>query len=475
MLGAVVGRSIKNAGRVAGALILLGGCQNVGPLAIDAGRDRYNSAIQSTAKVQTLANIIRVLNHDSTSFVDVTEVAATTTLTGTAGGTVSGIGSRPGTFGTLGTVTSGMTYSETPLIRYVPLTGQGLVSQMVRPLTADAIESLITSNWPTVAVLDLVALTITPDQESSFAALNIISYLANDWGVMPVAGKSELTSAQTPQQRAVPGGQDSSNGNRAPANDALIIFQRQSNAPAPPGSNPERAARLWRVLSSIYGGTQENSQNSIELRMAPVASARLKDRIKKGPIKTGAPLLKTYSGIGILKNATEQPGPKIRFVTRDQFDEITSSSWNKNAADLGFYTLLSYEEDKDDNPKYTKDKDYQKINREVEDWITKAPNGDLKDRLIVYEKTGLDVSNADFIRGNRRLGTLRRYVLIITDDVAPANAYVAYPYQGVWYYIDGKDKVSQNNFNLISLLLTMMSVPSTLPPITTSISAGGGG
>jgi hypothetical protein len=32
----------------------------------------------------------------------------------------------------------------------------------------------------------------------------------------------------------------------------------------------------------------------------------------------------------------------------------------------------------------------------------------------------------DYIKGNRRLGLLRRYILIIMDDHAPANAYVAF-------------------------------------------------
>jgi len=332
-----VGRTIKKAGIVAGTLTLLVGCQNVGPLAIDAGRDRYNSAIQSTAKVQTLANIIRVANHDSTSFVDVTEIAATTTLTGTAGGNVSGIGSRPGTFGTLGSVTSGVTYTEAPIIRYAPLTGQGLVSQMVRPLTADAIESLITSSWPTVAVLDLVALTISPDQESSFAALNIISLLAKDYSVMLAAGKSELTSAENPTAPR-PASQDTnSNASRVPANDALIIFRRPPNPAASRdpavslASNPRRTSQLWELLSSIYKGTQKNSAKSIELRMAQVPPAKM---LKEPLITTGVPLLKTYSGIGILKNETEQPSPKIRFVPRALYNEIKSQPWNKKAGEL---------------------------------------------------------------------------------------------------------------------------------------------
>ena len=62
--------------------------------------------------------------------------------------------------------------------------------------------------------------------------------------------------------------------------------------------------------------------------------------------------------------------------------------------------------------------------------------------------------------------------LIVEDDISPINAYVAYLYQGKWYYIDGEDEISKRNFNLISLLLTVMSVPSTTTPITTSISLG---
>jgi hypothetical protein len=465
------GTRIGEPSLIAGALMLLSGCQSVGPIAIDAGRDRYNSAIQSTAKIQTLANIIRVYMHDSTSFMDVTEVDATTTLTGTAGGTVSGIGSKPGTFGTLGSVTGGVTYTEAPLIRYVPLVGQGLVAQMASPLTVNAIESLITSNWPTVAVLDLTALSLTPDQRYSFTALNIISSLANHNNVMLVAGKSELTDAQNLAPSGSTSQDKNSNASKVPANDALMIYRRPSNPALSREPNPGRISQLWGQLSSIYAGTQKNvGLNSIELRTGPVPPAK----VLNAHLAAGLPLLKTYSGIGILKNATEQPIPKISLVSRAKFDRIRGYAWNnpdkKSDLDVGFYTLLPDDEDSEDNPEFNGDP----TNKEIINWIMNAPVGELRERLMVYEPTGLGVSNPDFIRGNRRLGTLRRYVLIICDDFAPANAYVAYPYQGRWYYIDADDPISRRNFNLISLLLTVMSVPSTVPPITTSIATGGG-
>jgi hypothetical protein len=479
------GSRIVKPGLVASALILLSGCQSVGPISIDAGRDRYNSSIQSTAKIQTLANIIRVANHDSTSFMDVTEVDATTTLSSTANGTVAGIGSKPGTFGTLGTVMGGVTYSEAPLVRYVPLVGQGLVAQMVRPLTVDAIESVITSNWPAIAVLDLTALSLTPNQRYTYAALNIISLLAFNNDVMLVAGKSELTNGQdsSPLLRSTSQDKNSNNAGKIPANDSLTIFLRPSKPDLALESDPRRIRKLWQKLAAIYAPTQKNAgcpppraclPASIELRTGPVPAAKaLKEHL------FGAPLLKTYSGIGILKNATELPEPKVSLVPRAKFDRIRRYRWNNPAhnpeLDLGFYTLLPDDENLNENPKVKSDPDT--LDDEIAKWINDAPVSDpekLKESLFVYEPAGSTVPNADFIRGNRKLGSLRRYVLIICDDVAPMNAYAAYPYQGQWYYIDGDDHISQKNFNLISLLLTIMSVPSSTPPLTTSIATGGG-
>jgi hypothetical protein len=68
---------------------------------------------------------------------------------------------------------------------------------------------------------------------------------------------------------------------------------------------------------------------------------------------------------------------------------------------------------------------------------------------------------------------LRRYILVIVDDHPPANAYVVDADLGKWYYIAGDDEISQKNFNLISLFLTMMATPSALPPLSPVINVGG--
>lgn len=531
-------KCLEKAGAVASICTLVGGCQNLGAIAIDQGRDRYNSVLQSTAKVQTLANIVRVASHDSTSFIDVAEVDASTTLTGTGGGTVAGIGSKPASYGLLGTLTGGATYTEQPVVKYVPLTGSGLVAQVARPLTVDAIESLITSNWPTITVLDLTAFSISPYRRQSFAALNLIAELADDErALLLVAGKSDLTSTKQPSS-----GGSGSTGN--PTNDTLKLFYRSSRDQKE--TRDEKInLRVLKQLNCLYDGTQAkqadqaspqttnlttsqddtkittqtntktdnqtttqtNTQTNtqtktqtktqidqfpppsikpskshaelaeaevqpgyIELRTAPAA---LQNNIKN-PI----PLLKTYSGIGMLKNATEKPEPKISIVSREKYDKIHKHEWN--TPDGGFYTLLIEDQNDDDNPKLKEGGEWAHYVPEVISSFNSAINDKLDSKtiqkhLMLYEPNTIHpvtCNNANFIYGNIVLGLLRRYILIIQDDFPPINAYVAYLYQGKWYYIDGEDEISKRNFNLVSLLLTVMSVPSATTPITTSISLG---
>jgi hypothetical protein len=108
-------------------------------------------------------------------------------------------------------------------------------------------------------------------------------------------------------------------------------------------------------------------------------------------------------------------------------------------------------------------------------WMEEHANARLLDdrRLpYVYEEPG--ISFDEFVRVNDALWQLRRYMLIIRSDaLPPPNAYVAHFDRGFWYYIAGDDAISQQNFNLISLFLTVMAIPPTNPPLTTSISVGG--
>jgi len=501
---------------------LVVGCQYVGPIAIDQGRNRYNSIIQSTTTQQTFINIIAVRNHEPTAFLDVTEVDATTTFSGTVSGAVSNIGAsatHSTTAGTLagqvGAVNSGATYTEQPLIRYAPLLGAALVAQLVTPISVDALGDLYDSSWNVTPLLDLATSHLTLDQSSIYPVLNILSELASFNALAFVATKSDLTSSPATTSARPKGEENSSSGSnsRPPPNDALTIYLNPFH---PPGSAKDpylsinrRELQLWVRLLWFYQGTQAkftpkdpgwcahiglSASNeselanwdsylgkrsgldpraaikclptSIELRTLPVTPAKLKG---EGLI-SGAPLLKTYSAVGILKNATETPGPKIEFVSPDRYREITSYPWNKDLDSSFFYLLLPQSENEADYPApqaFSAEK--AKTDQVVTDWIARADAGN----LFVYDrKPGMSME--EYLRLNRRLGSLRRYILIIEGDLPPANAYVSYFDRGKWYYIDGADEISQKNFNLISLFLTMMAIPSALPPISPTISVGGG-
>ena len=503
---------------VAVTLSLVSGCQYVGPIAIDQGRDRYNGVIQATSKEQTFSNIIRVRNHEPTSFMDVSEVDATTTLSGNVSGAISNIGAVAGTkstsagtiSGQVGAVSGGAVYTEQPLIRYTPLLGQALVAQMVTPVSADALADLFDSGWNVTPLLDLGTAYLTPDITEFYPVLNILSELYADRALAVAAAKSDLTK----EQGATKSGQigtlevttKSSGGGGN--NDTLTIYLHPLHSY---GSRihvkyNKRHLQLWIRLLWLYSGTQPkftpkdapwcaqiglSSQseselrawafgsrvqldrsgldpdhvlkcvpNFIELRTKPVPAAKaLSDALI-----SGAPLLKTSSALGVLKAATERPTPKIAFVSPEKYREITAYPWHTDGDSLSFYTLLPQSEDPADNPGVP-----PSIELDVSKWISNIPKGNSR---FVYDANTHQLD--DYISRNRRLGLLRRYILIIMDDHAPGNAYVSHFDHGTWYYIDAADQISQRNFDLVSLFLTMMAIPSALPPISPTISVGGG-
>jgi hypothetical protein len=507
----------------AGTFIVLGGCQMVGPIAIDQGRDRYNHIIQSTAKEQTLSNILRVHYHEPTAFMDVTEVDATSTFSGNVSGGVTGIGARAGTSGgtlagQVGAVAGGVTYSESPLIRYQPLLGQSLVAQLATPVSPDVLAALYDSNWGAAPLLDFAASFLTLDYDNLYAALNVIAELDNDNVLEFVAEKSDVTKAKDATSgplKVNPNGnvtlQVTNKAAGAGGTDALVIYYLPDHAHGKHSGTRGRNLELWNRLRQLYANTQARPTgcdsrhpdpaqgpgtgqtsgadpkgtasprpqicprpfNYIELRTTSVPPGT----VFAEQLRSGAPLMKTYSALGILKNLAEQPHPRIGFVTLELYNRIRSRPWNdpgNRDHELTFYTLHPDDENKgDERPvAYAREKTEDRIASEVGAWLQRFGSSDSPP--FVYEPRNGNVNGEDYLLGNRQLGYLRRYVLIIRGEVPPANAYVSHFDHGEWYYIDGNDEISQKNFNLISLFLTMMAVPSATPPLSPSISVGGG-
>jgi hypothetical protein len=499
----------------AGTLIVLGGCQMVGPVSIDQGRDRYNNIIQSTSKEQTFSNIIRVYKHEPTAFMDVTEVDATTAFSGNISSGVAGIGARAGTSGgtlagQVGSVAGGVTYSESPLIRYQPLLGQQLVAQLTTPVGPDALASLYESSWGVAPVLDLATSYLTLDHEEFYATLNTIVELDRKSALGLVAEKSDLTKAQDatkkgPVKPTTLGSVTLEVTNKAGGNgadDALVIYFLPFHSHAPRGDllEKKRGLALWKTLLWLYRGTQPEFKppncpsnmrdivdldearkclpTSIELRTMPLK----RENVANG-LMSGAPVMRTYSALGILKNATEQPWPKIAIVSAEAYGNIRTYPWNYFHKDrsLSFYTLLPCDENQGDEEgsrdacqQAGKDKipDPEDITtRAVVEWLWGNKLAAETPYIYAPKTASLD----EYVRGNERLGHLRRYILVIAGDNPPANAYVAHFDHGQWYSIAGDDEISQKNFDLISLFVTMMAVPSATPPLSPTISVGGGG
>jgi hypothetical protein len=298
-------------------------------------------------------------------------------------------------------------------------------------------------------------------------------------------------------------------------------------------NNARRYLQLWARLLRIYQGTQSEPETNkgcktvdlaaldknvdtvikttgdfkktlaclrlwIELRISPVPYQNADAGAK---IENHAPMLRTRSAIGILKTATELPRPLIEFMTPAAYRAVVAHPWNQDVDGASFYTLQPGDEDSFNCPPERKapadakkpagcDNPVSDKTRKAKigEWIGKTqgdrapfayeaadPSPPADPALAAMVNPGqVDFLDDEHVRMNAWLGKMRRYVLIVVDDHLPSvTPYVAYSDGDHWYYIDAGDKISQKNFQLLSLFMTMMAIPSTSPPLTPTISVGG--
>jgi hypothetical protein len=366
------------------ALISLGGCQVLGPTAINEGRGSYNDIIQSTSMNHTLANIVRVYKHEPTQFMDVTAVNASTSFVGSVNGGTTNIGARTGTTGgtlagQVGSVGGAVQYSETPTITYTPLTGQALVSQLATPVSVEALADLSDSHWELASILDLAAAYMTVDAYQHYSALDAIIELDSYDAINLAAGNSELASMKSKTGIATSADRKvtlelSNKSSQSEKKDTLIIFfepNRSGDA-----AEKTRTLQLWARLLSIYAGTQRELKFTSGCKMlaeaighSPKVSSdavisdpdelrqffHLIDRylathgssnvfvsageclpgaieLRTQPVRTEAtstsaakshgPVMRTYSALGIIKKCggTAIPARRVRPARRLRFD-----------------------------------------------------------------------------------------------------------------------------------------------------------
>lgn len=127
------------------------GCNAVGPPALEAGRLDYNEVIARTWNEQMLRNLVRLRYRDTLFFLEISGVSTQYSATYSLGVGPSFAGDA-----TLD-IDAGVGFSEKPTITYAPLQGQEFVTQLLSPLSLEALVLLSQSGWSVERVLAVCA------------------------------------------------------------------------------------------------------------------------------------------------------------------------------------------------------------------------------------------------------------------------------------------------------------------------------
>jgi hypothetical protein len=145
---------------------LLGGCVQLGPQVLSAGRPLYNDAVQQTESQQLLLNIVRQRYSDPLLFLDVTSISSGFSWGASAGlaGTFnpSGSDSRSGALGA--------NISESPFITYAPNTGEKFVRQMLTPIDLRTVALIVQAGWSIERVLLIIGESVNHVRNSPAGA-----------------------------------------------------------------------------------------------------------------------------------------------------------------------------------------------------------------------------------------------------------------------------------------------------------------
>ncbi len=428
------------------AFLLLGGCSIVGTTSIDQGRTPYNEVIQSTAVEQTLLNILRVQNNEAPLFMDVTEVDAAATFTGSITGGASSIGATgnpktsAGFFGgTLGAISGTSAYQEAPTVRYQPLTGQPLIAQIGTPLTPTSLSNFLNQGPIVAAVLTLSLTRMTHGYLDHYAALNALIALDN-YGAVTFAATKSSAQEKEEEKSKTKGSATASN----PPDSLTIYFESQqvdrTGASCDFTERRDGAKALWRRLLAIYNVTG----NAITLTTRGFSA--VPGQSVQAPTlfpRTAYEIMKAATLVG--SNFSIEPVEQVR----DRIDKKIQAKCDNNN---NFYIIVPA-----DAPSVARDE------------INRMQAKRLFPGTLYPDKTVLSHTE---IKNEEVLGHSRVFMLIAESNDRPAGAYVSVRYKGQWYSILDNDMISKRSLTLIAGLNTVQAVPSTTPPLTPSISVG---
>ncbi len=394
----------------------LAGCVSVGGTAIRGSRTDYNEAIHDTSVEQLLLNIVRVHDSEIPTFMDLTEVDASTSLQASVSGGNTGI--IPAN--AIGAIMGTATYTDAPITRYIPLAGYPLIQQVTLPINLSSVARLTDSNWPDSTLLYYSFQRLTPSFLDFYRAVDTILAL-DSYGAISFQAPfdNELTIAFQPEGNLrIPGSnwrQELKAGRHAlpcvpPMNSAVVVRQ------------------LWNELKGIYGG---GPGNTITLGTAGLRTKHI----------TVAP----RAALGALKEAETD---HMLFTTHEIAEAIREANIS-DACSLGEFYYSP---------------------------VPPVELNEYREKISALWKQHFD---AVYLHNNasqnsrekfRYLGQRRVYILVEESAEKPADAYTSIFKDGRWYSILASDRISKQNFALLSEILTIQAVPTPSgSPASTSI------
>lgn len=135
-------------------LLLLTGCEHLGPRTVAVDRFDYGSAIADSWKQQTLLNIVKLRYMDLPVFVDVSSIVAGYSLQ--TGVSVNGVlSSDKAVQGNYISAGGQAIYTDRPTITYVPLTGEKFLRGLITPIDPKNIFFMLQSGYAADFILGL--------------------------------------------------------------------------------------------------------------------------------------------------------------------------------------------------------------------------------------------------------------------------------------------------------------------------------
>lgn len=313
----------------------------------------------------------------------------------------------------------------------------------------------LNSGWPIAAVLEFALGRLAPTPNEHSDAVNAIEDLWYDDAIiigagiyhpdpptptptpskkkkktkssssMPATSSNKANTPKANKANTTKISESSEGGTESttPADSLVIYFNPDVGLKKPRAlANWISLLRIYHEISPTENPSPADMPKQIVLRSIPARPVVLPG----GLPSISAPLIRTRSALGILRAGTGAPDYFIGFISPDQYANVVSCRGRTDDYSERMYVDYYYEVNSDENK---------------------------------------------YISG---CGHHRKYILVLCSDTPPKEAYVQDfdERHKVYNYISIDDRVSQNNFTLLSLFMIIQAAPGP-PPLVPTIAVGG--